>query len=81
MVVTAINIEGDRALGCAISSPRVFVTVILTDVVGDQIKIGRDHPPAQFARLADINALVNLIRVPDQIGLCLLALPPYLVAM
>ena len=66
----AVNTEGDRALGCAVGSPRVFVTVILTDVVGDQIKVGRDHPPAKCAGLADVNALINLIRVPDQIGLC-----------
>ena len=65
----AVDRQRDLALQAAIGRPCLGRPVVARDVVGDEIEIGRDDASAEGTCLGDAASSIDLVRVPDHVGL------------
>ena len=65
----AVDTQRDPALQRAVGLPRLLRRVIARDVVGDEVEVRGDDAVAEGTRITDRAAAIDLVGVPDDVGL------------
>ena len=63
----AVDTQRDPSLQGPICRPGFSGTVVPRNVISDQVEVSRHHAPAEKSGISNIAALIDLIRVPDNV--------------